>query len=248
MRYLFSREGLKSIQPFLSEDTLLVFDFDGTLAPIVKHHHRAALPKTTLDLLKKLSRLAPIALLSGRSVKDLKLRSPLPALAWVGNHGMEGIPGEKIQTQKTLKAVKGWSRTLGPQLEGQPELTLENKLYSITLHYRGSKQPLKAEKKLRALASALWPRPEVRAGKCVLNLFLPGHTNKGEAVQKLLKRYRFGKAVFVGDDETDEDVFRLRDPRIFSVRVGKKKGSSAQAYLRNQKETNAFLRLLLKRH
>jgi trehalose 6-phosphate phosphatase len=248
MRYLFSREGLKSIQPYLSEDTLLVFDFDGTLAPIVKQHHRAALPKTTLDLLKQLSRLAPIALLSGRSVKDLKSRSPLPALAWIGNHGMEGLPGEQKQARKTLMAVKGWGRALIPQLESEPELSLENKLYSITLHYRASKSPARAEKRLRSLAAALRPRPEVQAGKCVLNLFLPGHTNKGEAVQKLLKRYRFGKAVFVGDDETDEDVFRLRDPRIFSVRVGIKKGSSANAYLRNQKETNALLRLLLKRH
>jgi len=52
-------------------------------------------------------------------------------------------------------------------------------------------------------------------------------------------------ALYVGDDETDEDVFALRDARILSVRVGKKNGSAARYFLKRQAEITEVLRLLV---
>jgi trehalose 6-phosphate phosphatase len=243
VRYLFSRAGLACIHAFLSDDTLLAFDFDGTLAPIVKKRDRAALPAKTARLLKQLTRRAPVALLSGRALEDLRARVPFSLVALVGNHGMEGVPGGKSHA-RTAKIVAKWADTLEsqPAIEGSE---LENKRYSLTLHYREAKSPAATRRRLLTAASALKPAPEILPGKKVLNLLAPGHSNKGIALQALLKAHGFKKAIFVGDDDTDEDVFCLRDPRIFSVRVGAKKGSAAQAYLRDQGEAEALLALLL---
>jgi len=156
---------------------------------------------------------------------------------------MEGIPGGKSQA-RTAKIVAKWADALEslPVIEGAE---LENKKYSLTLHYREAKKPAAARRKLLHAASALKPSPEILPGKKVLNLLAPGHSNKGVALQALIKAHGFEKAIFVGDDDTDEDVFRLRDPRIFSVRVGAKKGSAAQAYLKDQGEAEALLSMLL---
>jgi trehalose 6-phosphate phosphatase len=244
VKYLFSRGGLAAIQEFLTEDTLLAFDFDGTLAPIVKKRDRAALPAQTARLLKKLSQQRSVALLSGRELSDLKSRVPFPLMAWVGNHGMEGVPGGKPRLRNE-KIVAKWAASLTENLPSIKGTELENKRYSITLHYRESKRPAQARAALLGAAEALKPVPHILPGKKVLNLLTPGHTNKGLALQSLLRAYKFDKALFVGDDDTDEDVFRLQDPRIFSLRVGVKRHSLAQAYLKDQKEVATLLNMLL---
>lgn len=237
---------MESLEEFLGDNTLLAFDFDGTLAPIVKKHDKAALPAKTARLLEKLSQRAPVALLSGRALKDLKSRVPFTLLAWVGNHGMEGVPGGKPRLRNE-KIVARWAASLAKNLPAIQGTELENKRYSLTLHYRESKRPVKARRTLLAAVDELTPAPHILPGKKVLNLLTPGHTNKGLALQALLKAYGFEKALFVGDDDTDEDVFRLEDPRIFSLRVGVKRSSLAQAYLKDQKETEALLTMLLHR-
>jgi trehalose 6-phosphate phosphatase len=52
-------------------------------------------------------------------------------------------------------------------------------------------------------------------------------------------------ALYVGDDVTDEDVFALRDPRVLTVRIGKKKASSARFFLNRQPEIVQALRLIV---
>lgn len=246
MKYLFSRGGLDCLQGYLTNDTLLAFDFDGTLAPIVKRRDRAALPARTARLLRKLAADAPVALVSGRQLKDLKSRVPFPLLAWIGNHGMEGVPGGKPRA-KNEKIVAKWAAALNTSLHSIQGAELEDKCFSLSLHYRSSKHPAKARRALLMAVEGLKPAPHVLPGKKVLNLLTPGHANKGAALQAILRAHKFEKAIFVGDDDTDEDVFRLQDPRILSVRVGPKRSSMAQAYLRDQREVEALLTLLLRR-
>lgn len=245
MRYLFSGQGLKELECFLSADTLLAFDFDGTLAPIVREPTKAALPAGTVRLLKALSRKAPVAFLSGRGLADLKKRTPFRALAWIGNHGIEGLPTHSRFAKSAERNAGRWKNQLLPMLPAG--VLLENKNYSLSLHYRSSKRPGTTERQLLSLVDALHPTPRVLAGKKVLNLLTAGQPHKGHALQSLMKKKKFSQAIFVGDDETDEDVFRLGDPRVFSVRIGRRAGSAAQAYLKHQKETDALLRLLLSR-
>jgi trehalose 6-phosphate phosphatase len=122
---------------------------------------------------------------------------------------------------------------------------LERKRYSLTIHYRLSPRAALTRRQALTIANALQPAPRIIAGKCVLNLLPPGRANKGEALRRMLENGRWENALFVGDDETDEDVFRLRDPRIFSVRVGRGKRSAADWYVPTQREVARLLRLLL---
>jgi trehalose 6-phosphate phosphatase len=245
VHYFFSRTGLKAVVPFLGGDTLLAFDFDGTLAPIVADPNRAALPRGTTLLLRGLSRLWPVALISGRRASDLKSRSRFRLVAWVGNHGMEGIPGREESSRQAARQVSGWKRTLENALAEFPDLVVEDKKYSLTIHYRASGRRASRKRFLLSLAASLRPAPRILPGKCVLNLLVPGHPHKGDALRALLKEGRFRRAIFVGDDDTDEDVFRLRDPRIHSIRIGRRKSSLANAYLRNQAEMERLLQFLL---
>lgn len=243
--YLFSRSGLRELAPYLGSNTLLAFDFDGTLVPIVQDPLKAAFSKKSKRLLERLSQNYSVALVSGRSLADLKPRSPFPLLAWVGNHGAEGFRGFAKVNREAAAIVSRWEKILRPALERYPDVWLENKKYSLTLHYRFAKNRSSRKKILVKLSSSLSPLPQLIPGKCVLNLIAPGQRNKGSAVQALLQKHKFKKAIFVGDDDTDEDVFRLLDPRIFSVRVGNSRKSMANAYLKNQGEMEVFLSLLL---
>jgi trehalose 6-phosphate phosphatase len=245
MRYLFTPAMEKKLSDFLCPGTLLTFDFDGTLAPIVAKPDDAALGKSTAAILEHLCQLAPVAVVSGRGARDVCERVPFRLVACVGNHGMEGIPAHREKARAAAAAVKAWRKTLKQELAGEAGLLIEDKKYSLTVHYRASRRRAEAEERVLSVAKALRPAAEIQPGKCVVNIMMKGAYHKGHAIRELLKNGKYRRAIFVGDDITDEDVFRLQDPRIFSIRVGKRAGSLAQAYVQSQAEMRRVLRLLL---
>ena len=245
MRYLFTPTMENRLGHFLNPGTLLAFDFDGTLAPIVPKPDDAALSKSTAALLEPLCELAPVAVVSGRGARDVAARVPYKLVACIGNHGMEGVPAHRAKAKLAAAAVRKWRQALRKELGDEPGLLLEDKKYSLTVHYRGARDRDAAEKKILAAIAGLKPRANVEAGKLVANILLPGAYHKGHAIQRLLKTGKYERALFVGDDITDENVFSLQDPRIFSIRVGKRAGSRAQAYVESQAEMRRVLRLLL---
>jgi trehalose 6-phosphate phosphatase len=87
--------------------------------------------------------------------------------------------------------------------------------------------------------------PRIVLEKSVINVMPPPASHKGTALLEYMRRLDCGMALYVGDDETDEDVFALRDARILSVRVGKKNGSAARYFLKRQAEITEVLRLLV---
>ncbi|RZA00072.1 MAG: trehalose-phosphatase, partial [Proteobacteria bacterium] len=132
MRYLFTPTMEKKLNAFLEPGTLLAFDFDGTLAPIVPKPDDAALDKAMVTLLEPLCQLAPVAVVSGRGVKDVKERVPFKLVACVGNHGMEGVPAHRAQAVKAARAVKAWHKTIRKELGKEPGLLVEDKKYSLS--------------------------------------------------------------------------------------------------------------------
>jgi trehalose 6-phosphate phosphatase len=59
---------------------------------------------------------------------------------------------------------------------------------------------------------------------------------------------RANNALYVGDDETDEDVFGLPDARVFTIRVGEKRSSRAHFFLKRQSEISRLLKILVQFH
>ena len=80
----------------------------------------------------------------------------------------------------------------------------------------------------------------------MLNLLPPGAPHKGEALSALLAQTHCDRALYVGDDAYDEEVFRLRSPAILSVRVDHDPNSAADLFLRGQKDVARLVRELVR--
>jgi trehalose 6-phosphate phosphatase len=126
-------------------------------------------------------------------------------------------------------------------------VTVEDKRYSLSLHYRNAVRRDQAARIIRRAVEDLRPAPKMIRGKCVINLLPCRAPHKGEALLELMKKLNRSVALYIGDDDTDEDVFDLGDRRILTVRVGRKRSSAAKFFLRRQTEITAVLRYLVER-
>jgi trehalose 6-phosphate phosphatase len=141
--------------------------------------------------------------------------------------------------------VSQWRRILTPRLAGLAGVVLEDKVYSLAVHYRHSREKKKARATIQRAVLALGDVRMIR-GKQVVNLLPPGAPHKGMALEKARARFGCDTAIYVGDDETDEDVFALDQPgRLLTIRVGENRHSQASYYIRAQAEIDRLLRALL---
>lgn len=242
MRDLLARANRDVLEKFASSKTLVAFDFDGTLAPIVTDPDRAAMRPSTRRLLRQVAKLYPCVVISGRSRSDVARRVRGVRLAEViGNHGIE--PRQVAATAQG--DVRAWIPLLERQLRGTQGVVIEDKGFSLTVHYRRSREKQRARARILAAAAGLG---EVRlmGGKQVLNVLPAGAPHKGLALERARARLGCHTAVYVGDDETDEDVFALDRPdKLLAIRVGRKKNSAAAYCIRTQAEIDGLLRRLL---
>jgi trehalose 6-phosphate phosphatase len=251
MTPLFSETGLRRLDRIVGPDMLCVFDFDGTLAPIVAQPEHAVLPESVQQRLLALSKLAPVAIITGRAVQDLRARLNFDPDFLVGNHGMEGTPGWERRAQEYEAMCQGWSRSLAPMLKDSvrfdPNIQLEDKRYSLSLHYRLARDQGATEAQLRELFAGLTPTPRIVAGKCVFNIVPRDAPHKGNALEQLMQAGSVRGAIYVGDDVTDEDVFRLTRPDLLSVRVERGMQSAAEFYLERHGDIERLIDELIMR-
>lgn len=248
MRSVFSPGSLKILESFSFTRTLYAFDFDGTLSPIVDEPELAAMKSETAELMSEIARRFPTAIISGRSLQDLRPRIPFKARFLIGNHGLEGLGDSRAALSEASRIRKAWLKELQRHLMPAAlalGMKLEDKGFSLAIHYRKSRQKKLARKAIADAIRLLSPVPRIIPGKCVVNLIPPGAPHKGVALLELMKACGARAAFYIGDDDTDEDVFSLPDPGIFKVRVGRKRSSSARYYIARQSEMNRLLRNLL---
>jgi len=249
MRYLLSATGKRTLNRLTAgQTTLYAFDFDGTLSRIVQDRYAAKLARSTRELLSALTAKAPTAIVSGRALDDLRPRADGAATYLIGNHGMEGLQSSGRVMHHAHDLCRLWIKELEPLRDAflSTGIGIEDKSYSLTLHYRRSKSPERAREIAIQAAEQLTPPPRLVFGKAVVNVIPPGTPHKGTALAELMHRLRSSAALYVGDDDTDEDVFSLPDERIVSVRVGRKSASAARFYLHRQSEIAALLQYVLR--
>lgn len=240
MKDLMARGSRPLLRELASRRTLLAFDFDGTLAPIVASRHEARPSPAAVRLLREVSGRWPCAVISGRSRDDVRSRlGGARLLAVIGNHGAEELPplpGEAAWRRR----VAAWRRRLDRELDGAGGLEVEDKGLSLAVHVSGAAAR-------RAAWRALLDLPGVRVvgGKRVLNALVTSAPDKGEALARLVRRGAFERVLFVGDDDTDEDVFRRPSlVPLLGVSVGRRRHSAAPYYLRRQLDVLGLLSLL----
>jgi len=237
----------------------LFLDYDGTLTPIVQDPHAAHLDEATKKLLKKLSlnKNIVVSIISGRMLADIKKRVGLDDLFYSGNHGLEIyykgcnilVKGLKYNYYAKLLALA--KKELKKKLHCIKGVVFEDKKIILAVHYRKI-QPKQAVWVKKAFKEATAPflkdgKLKVTTGKRVLELRPSISCSKADAVdffQKRLKKSKNDITIFIGDDLTDEDVFKkLKNPDI-GVRVGPKASSRAKYFLKNAAEVKKFLRYL----
>jgi trehalose 6-phosphate phosphatase len=242
MVHIFSEEGQKAITCVAESRALLAFDFDGTLAPIVVDRDAAALSLETRHLLRTTALLYPCAVVSGRSRADVAARvTGIPLVAVVGNHGAEAGFGPLDSALR--ERVASWRQMVRHQLSGVVGIEIEDKGYSIALHYRRALEPRQAEQRIEAAIASLRGVVAFR-GQAVINVLPSEAPNKSDALRALCKRFKLRLAVYVGDDRTDEEVFRSGAVEV-GVRVGEHPGSAAGYSLASQVEVDDLLRALV---
>jgi trehalose 6-phosphate phosphatase len=242
MKYLFDEEGLRMLDAFCYADALFSFDFDGTLAPIVPDPEDAKVSPKTDDYLRSLHENTSIVVISGRSRPDLLKRLSFKADYAIGNHGLEGLPSSTGSLEIAADMTRQWHEKLKPVLDKSPGVVIEDKSFSLAIHYRQASDKRQIKLKLLELASSLVPAPRILLGKYVVNLVASGAPHKGVALLELMLRTGKRSAVYVGDDENDEDVFRLGEESLLTIRVGEDQNSAALYYLKNQAEIDRMLR------
>ncbi|HJV53976.1 MAG TPA: trehalose-phosphatase [Noviherbaspirillum sp.] len=248
MEALFSVAGRRRLDEFARPGLLCAFDFDGTLAPIVPRPEQARLPDAIRGQLVQLSELAPVAVITGRSLADIRGRLGFEPDFIVGNHGLEGVPGWEANAARHRALCDGWREQLAralPKLQ-DPGILVEDKRYSLSLHYRRACNA-DAASRLAGLFRLLQPPPRVVPGKQVFNLVPPDAPHKGAALQQLMKAHGASRALYAGDDVTDEDAFRLPRREVLSIRIEHAPHSAAEFFLAHPQDVALLLSELLSR-
>jgi trehalose 6-phosphate phosphatase len=160
----------------------------------------------------------------------------------VGNHGAEPWHG----TNRPVNKNDRWRRSLGERLSGLRGVKIEDKGFSIAIHYRQSREKKLARSAILEAVSALG---EIRliGGRQVINILPQGAPHKGMALERERALLKCDTAIYVGDDETDEDVFALDQPgQLLTIRVGQRRSSAAAYFIESQRRIDDLLRILLK--
>lgn len=242
MKRLLSPKAVARLDEIGRARAFLAFDFDGTLAPIVADRAAAAMSPRTASLLSEVASLYPCAVISGRARADVADRLGQAQVKHVlGNHGLEPGPDLAVFRSQIARARESLSRSIG----GCPGIDVEDKVYSLSVHFRHA--PVEREAHARILDAIAALDGDLRAipGKSVVNLVPARATNKAGALLQLLRSEAAEQALYVGDDDTDEDVFELEDPgHLVTVRVGRSASSAAKYFLETQVDIDVLLERL----
>jgi len=236
---LLSGKGLDALSAFATSNVLVAFDFDGTLAPITRTPKEASLPPATARLLADVARRYPLVVISGRALRDVRRRlHDIPVWYVFGNHGIE--PEHKSPDTTVTRA---WIGLLRRRLKASGVI-IEDKRHTVTLHYRTAPDRERAQQAIREAVRAL-PDVRVIGGHEAVNLLPRDAANKGTALRDAVARFACDSAIYVGDDDTDEDAFSgLAAGRLLGIRVEPSDASKATYHLGSQAEINGLLRSL----
>lgn len=222
---------------------LMMFDYDGTLTPIVREPSAAIPTDKVLRTLKKLAadERNQIWIVSGRDQAFLEeWLGDIKELGLSAEHGsFIRYPNDNHWVNLTSELDMGWQQDVIDVFQFFTERTqgsfIERKSVAITWHYRkadpayGAFQAKECQAHLEQSIVTKYPI-EVMAGKANLEV-RPKNINKGEIVKSLIERFRDGSppefVLCAGDDKTDEDMFKMlrkcntvESGAIYSVTIG----------------------------
>ncbi|MCK8492948.1 bifunctional alpha,alpha-trehalose-phosphate synthase (UDP-forming)/trehalose-phosphatase [Spirosoma sp. RP8] len=209
-----------------AQHRLLLVDFDGTLAPIVNDPAKAQLSPTMQPVLHRLAEQNDLAIISGRNRAFLENAFRGFPVTLVAEHG-SFIKKPDQDWQLLDMPASDWIEpvraTMNEYVDAYPESFIEEKETTIVWHYRNAKAE-DIETKAVELATRLLSTPSavkltVMQGSKVIEVRTAQHS-KGTIAQKLFEQTDYDFIVSMGDDTTDEDMFRQLPNWAYTLKVG----------------------------
>ncbi len=239
---ILAKRNLPILASFASSNVLLAFDYDGTLAPIVRTPALARMRAETRRLLTVVAGRYPCVVISGRRLVEMTQRlNGIPVWYVFGNCGHEPASVDHLPPAQ----IAEWVRLLTGRLASHRGVVMEEKQYSVTIHYRRVRDKRRA---LEAIDQAIGELTDARklGSPQAVTLIPQGGPDKGIALQYARRLFACSTAIYVGDDETDEDAFGSdRAERLLSVRVGASRTTRARYCLKRQSDVDELLRTML---
>jgi trehalose-phosphatase len=252
VKYLFTH--WENIQAGIqnAQNLFLFLDYDGTLTPIASRPELALCASEVKNRLEALRDLpgVHIAVISGRSLEDVRRKVGVSGIIYVGNHGLE-IENPVGRHKKILAPVrKGELKRIRQNLQNSlkkiPGILFEDKGPILSVHYRKVPQKFLSQvPRVVEVELQQWRgRWKIASGKMVLEIRPNINSNKGKAVKEILKIFpsKGLLPIYLGDDQTDEDAFRMLKGKGISVFIGPGGyPSEADFFLQNPDEVQEFL-------
>lgn len=241
---MLESEASERLLEFAQGKSVAVFDFDGTLAPIVANRDMARMRRRTLALLTRLCGVYPCGVVSGRSLADtVKHLEGAPVPIVFGSHGLE--PGSDLERFEVLMAQA--RAVIEGRLAGHSDIEIEDKRFSLAIHFRRARNRVAAHQRILDIVGQLQVPIRLVEGICVVNIVPRDAPNKGDAVRTIQRYFEAEQVMYVGDDVTDEDVFRYtKEPSWVGVRVERPSDSAASYFLCRQREIDTLLARLIR--
>lgn len=235
--------------------SVLLLDYDGTLAPFQMERHRAYPYPKVIPLLKNIVRgnKTRVAVITGRPIVELKiLLRPFNNIEVWGAHGLERMlpDGSYRQIAIDSEAAEGLKEAKERMTEAALAPLAEIKPGGIAIHWRGmpADERERVEGRLRESWAEIADRPGLKLLKFEGGLELRvAHPDKGDAVNAIIAESAPNTPIaFLGDDITDEDSFRVLKDRGLTVLVRSEyRETSAKVWLKPPQELIEFLELWL---
>lgn len=234
-----------------AQKRIIFLDYDGTLVNFNSNINLASPDDDLYDLLQKLSEdpLSHIILISGRKHENLSEWFGHMAIDLVAEHGawtkMAGqkwhrIPGLTDQWKPDVQQV------LESYVDRTPGSFIEEKTYSLVWHYRKVEESLGDLRSNELMSNLKYLVPDkglqILPGDKVVEI-KNMEINKGRAALTLLDNAEYDFIMALGDDYTDEDIFKALPDAAITIKIGSN-NSAAKYYLRSPLEVRKLLRML----
>jgi trehalose 6-phosphate synthase/phosphatase len=227
---------------------LILLDYDGTLAPIASLPHLAVPGAQLLLMIKTLSEdeKNEVVLISGRPVNVLENWFGHLNVSLVAEHGAFYKKRDAHWLQ-TVRVNADWKAEVMQVLQlftqRCPGSFVEEKALSLAWHYRNSGKDLGFLRSRELINSLVEISShlnfQVIEGNKVIETRARG-VDKGSAALLWLKQKKYDFVLGIGDDKTDEDLFRVIPASEFSIRVGLTQ-SVARFNLKHQSDVISLL-------
>ncbi len=198
-----------------ARESMLFLDYDGTLSPIVSDPGAASLVDGAAEALELVSKVCPVAILSGRDLADVQSRVGIPGIWYAGSHGFELTAPDGTHHQNEPAAVfvpvlEQAAAELTQGLQQIPGVRVEHKRFAVAVHYREVEPERVAE--IASAAHQVGARAGLRvtAGRMLVELRPDLDWDKGTTLAWIRDRIDATGSrlpIYIGDDLTDEDAF-----------------------------------------